>query len=221
MPTKPTQKFTAWSFSRYNDWRRCPLYAKLKHLDRMREPEGPALARGNEIHSQAEKWSLGAKGKIPASLINFKEEFKELRAAKPSCEESWALASNWTRTDWFAKTAWLRLKIDAWYVKKDVLHVIDHKTGKIYPEAEEQMDLYGTVGLALFPQVRTVRARLWYLDQGEEKELGYDRKSESALRKGWEKRVAPMLSDVSFLPKPNDKCKWCAFQKAKGGPCKY
>ena len=222
MPTKPQLKFTAWSYSRYQDYVRCPLYAKLKHLDKRPVEQGAAMGRGDTIHKEAEAWTMGKLKKLPESLENFKDEFKDLRKVKGvQCEVQWAISASWDKADWFGPTAWCRLKVDAWHVKGKVLTVIDHKTGKIYPDHPEQLHLYGAAGFALFPDVEKVRAELWYLDQGETNDRDYERGQFGDMKKLWEDRVRPMFADRQFAPRPNDKCRFCDFRKERGGPCKY
>ena len=36
--TIPIKPLTSWSFSRYSDYKTCPLKAKLKHIDKIQEP---------------------------------------------------------------------------------------------------------------------------------------------------------------------------------------
>lgn len=232
MPTKPTPQFTAWSYSRLKDWERCGLYAKLKYLDKLPEPQGPAMGRGNEVHKVAEAYVTAAKPPkgFPPELENFKKEFSGLRkdiaskkALNFSAEGEWAFTSRWTSTGWFDRDAWLRVKVDAaWTDSKSVeLTVVDHKTGKRYPDHPDQLHLYGTVGFVMFPAVARVRAKLWYLDLGEEDEREYERGDLKRMIKTWEDRSRPLLADKLFAPRPNDKCKWCHYRKGNRGPCQY
>ena len=39
-------------------------------------------------------------------------------------------------------------------------------------------------------------------------------------REQWEARAQKMLDDKKLEPAPGYFCKWCAFGKSKGGPCK-
>ena len=73
-------KLDAWSYSRFNDYKRCPFLFAHKHLLKMKDPEpGKALVRGREIHTIAELALTGqAKGKwkCPPELKHFEDEFR-------------------------------------------------------------------------------------------------------------------------------------------------
>lgn len=222
MPIKAQQKFAAWSYSRYNDYKKCPLQARLKHLDKIVPPAGPALARGTEIHSDAEKFTNGVLKKIPDSLKLFHQEFKVLKKHSLEVESQWAMNNKWSSTGWFDKDAWCRIVVDAAHaIDKQRFKVIDYKTGKVYEENKEQLSLYALGAFARNPTADVVEAELWYLDQGELVSQTFERKDQKRLQKYWLKEVTPMLNDTIFAPRPGDHCRYCIHTKAKGGPCKY
>ena len=242
MPTPAAPRIrplTAWSFSRYSDYKTCPALFKYKHLMGMKEPGNEAMQRGSDIHTIAERYTKGHITRLPPELSLFKDEFSSLKKQKHKyIEESWTWTKNWAgetaATDW--NNAWLRVKLDAAYLnpQHNVLVVIDHKTGRLNdykkPEYREQLELYGLSGLLKFPQVKAVSPRLWYLDAGviypdgakpDEPELEYTRADEPRLRKLWLARIEPMFKDQTGKPKPSKACDWCHFRKSNGGPCKY
>lgn len=239
MPTTnkviPIKKITSWSFSRYAQYKACPAAAKFKFLDKLKEPQSEAMARGERIHKLAEDYAKGKIPKLPAELKLFKDEFKRLKAEKSKfIEESWTFKSDWSQTSWDDWSgAWLRVKMDAAYlnVEHNALVVVDNKTGRFSDykksEYEEQLQLYGLAGLKQFPTVDLVSPRLWYLDHGivhpnpEEYEIEYKRSDEAYLDKLWRAKVKPMLSDTTFKPTPGDACRFCHFKKEAGGPCVY
>lgn len=216
------QKITSWSYSRYSCYMECPAKAKYKFIEKLPEPSSPAMARGSEIHQLAEDYTSGKIKRMPKELALFKEEFTELKKCKPMLEETWAFTSDWEETTW---NDWngcaLRIKTDASLVDGTDLYVIDHKTGKKRDGYGEQLDLYALGGMLKFPHVKTVHTQLWYLDSGEQVVEEYSSKDMKKLQKGWDKKVHPMLNDTLFSPKPNHTCRWCAFSKSKGGPCKF
>lgn len=231
----PIKTIDSWSFSRYNVHKECPLKAKFKFIDKLKEPGSPAMDRGNAIHTLAEDYAKGALKKLPPELKLFKEEFADLKKQKVKfIEEQWTFRQDWSHTAWNDwNGAWLRIKMDAAYinVEHNALVVIDHKTGKYndrkFAEYEEQLELYGLAGLKQHPTVDVVSPRLWYLDHGiihpnpEQLEIEYKRKDEKYLEKLWLSKVKPMLTDTTFKPKPGSACTYCHFKKNNGGPCKY
>lgn len=237
MPTPPkktavakaVQKMTAWSFSRYNDYRKCPRYAKFKHVERRQEPGSPALDRGSAVHELAQVFAQKtARTKCPEELQTFEEEFRVLQKNKASLatEQQWCFNSNWEPTGWFEKDAWCRVIVDARWLDKsrNVLVVIDHKTGKINPQHEEQLSLYALAALLQNPDIDGVEVQLWYLDHGVQKpdnQRIYTRADVPALKKEWSKNTKVMLADGVFRERPGKACTWCHYSKGKGGPCKF
>lgn len=240
-----TKQITSWSFSRYSDYKTCPLKAKLKHVDRIKEPGSDALNRGAAIHDLAEKYIKGMvkTRAFPMELKAFETEFKALKAQfkKPVngmvVEDNWSFTKDWQETEWDNWAhCWVRIKLDCAHHEDDeTLIITDWKTGKFRIEMNEdyveQLELYALSALLLHPHIEKVKPRLVYLDQGtiypeKPEDMCFTRANISALKKKWEKRTKAMMNDKIFAPRPNDKCKWCWYGqsgKSKGGPglCKY
>jgi RecB family exonuclease len=223
---KPVGQITAWSFSRLQDYRKCPQFAKCKHVDKLREPGNSAMDRGSAIDKMAEDFILGKTKVAQPEIQAFEAEFKELRKRKAVCQDQWAFNANWQETGWFDKDAWLRIKTDVFSLnlKTNVVLVVDNKTGKVREEHEEQVGLYALGALLKFPTADAVDARIWYLDHGIEipaEPTIYTQGDIPRLKTYWLKQVKPMLNDTRFAPKPSSNCKYCHFRKDNGGPCKY
>lgn len=238
MVTKKLETLKSWSFSRYSDWKKCGLFFKLKHLDKIPEPGNDAMARGNAIHGLAEDYLKGKIAKLPTELALFGEEFKELRKLYKKrtsgmvVEDSWAFTNTWDRTvynDWVG--CWLRVKLDCAHSTEDgVMTVRDWKTGKFRDDKNEeyveQLELYALTALILHPHIKEVRPELDYLDVGviyppPESPLVYTQADVPRLKKLWEKRVTPMFNEKRFAPKANSLCKFCWYGQSKikdGGP---
>lgn len=229
---------TAWSFSRYMDYRRCPAAAKYKHLLRLPEPGNKAMERGSAIHTMAETYIKGTLRAFPPELAAFKALFTSLRATRKkklsdmTVEDTWAFTKEWVQTrydDW--KNCWVRIKLDcASYddAHHTILTIRDWKTGKFRPEQHQdylmQLELYAVGALHMYPHVKTVKPQLVYLDQGTvypTVPLVIKRKQLPMLTNAWTARVTPMLSDTIFAPRPGDYCRWCHYRQSNGGPCQF
>lgn len=241
MTTKPIAPLTSWSYSRYSDWRQCPLKCKLKHVDKLKEPPNAAMDRGNQIHKDAESFIKGTLAKLPPELMLFKAEFAMLKKlykkkSQPMVvEDNWAFTKDWTETQWNDWThCWVRIKLDcAHYTGDGVMVVTDWKSGKPndYKKVEymEQLELYALSALLLHPHLTEVQVRIGWTDVGQmypEQPAVYKQSDVKGLMKTWNARVKPMMADVKFVPKPNAMCRYCWFGQAKkidGGPglCKF
>ena len=224
----PAPLVTAWSYSRYADYKQCPAKFKYKHIERRPDPGSPAMQRGNIIHKAAEEYVKGVISKIPTDLIGVKEQLNFLRKAKAVAEENWGFRIDWEwigREGWFGDDVWFRAKTDVRQLyDDDILLLGDWKTGKKYYANEEQIELFALAGFRRFPFVTEVDTRLWYTDadpEDNEVQRVYTAAELGAIQRDWTKRVVPMFKDKRFAPTPNDKCGWCPFSKAKGGPCKF
>lgn len=239
---KPTT-ITAWSFSRWKVYEECPLKAKLKFIDKIPEPSSPAMERGTAIHKRAEEYVSGTIRSAPAEIKSLKVQFKEIRDLNKSSggklttiEDTWAFRRDWSRTTWNDwDGCWLRVKLDMAHVDGNTVFVSDVKTGKFSKynlgDYGLQLEIYGLAALLVHASIGKdleVKPRLLYVDHGvvhpepaSLDEIVYVPSDVPALKKAWEARVKPMLTDQKFAPKPNNNCKWCAYRASAGGTCKF
>lgn len=236
MPTVKQPQLTSFSYSRWADYKQCPLRAKLKHLDKIKEPGNKAMDRGTAIHQLAEDYVLRRLKRLPAELKLFAEEFKFLRSIKAPAEEQWTFDKKWGAVEWNDwNRAWLRIKVDAHFIEDATVTVVDYKTGKISPyRAEgygEQLELTAAAAFQRLPQVEVVRTQLWYLDAGQiypedPADATYERARDAKrIIKIWEQNGAKMLNATKFPAKPGRSCQWCHYRAsntaAGGGQCKH
>ena len=112
-----------------------------------------------------------------------------------------AFTERWERTEWFAKDAWLRLKMDVLERKpKDIVEVVDWKTGKVREGAQEyhdQLDIY-ELGAIVAGFGTAAQGRLVFTDHnvvvGEDRP-GLTTEGVEAAKGYWEARVRPMFTE--------------------------
>lgn len=214
-------KIAAWSYSRWTDYEKCPLLAKFKHVDRIKEPENDAMKNGQVAHTSLAEF-LGGKIELPEVGQKFTNLLHQLRELEPLHDEEWGFTNQWIPTGWFARNAWFRSKLDVAVVYDDnSADVVDFKTGKESPTHAQQAELYAISIFVRYAQVSHVTARFWYLDFGTESVFRFARADVEGLIKKWEKRVQPMLNDEIFAPRPGTHCKWCFYAKSNNGNCKF
>lgn len=227
-----TNAITSWSFSRLNEYLSCPFKAKLKFITKLKEPESPAFAHGNAIHSNIEQYILGAVDKIgfklSAQALNIIDEARSsFRAGIAETEASWNFRKNWTETVWNDwNGCFLRVKIDFFAKKNGVVEIRDWKTGKYrdftIEEYKKQLKLYALATFKKYPDVDTVEASLVFVEfDGHVESLGVARSEMHTIEALFMKDVETMMNDKVFEPKPSFKCKWCHWRKENGGLCKF
>ncbi len=158
----------------------------------------------------------------------------DLKAAKKQkdmfAEENWGFDRNWNVVDYFDwDNCWLRVKVDVgWGHHGEAVHLRDNKTGKYsdynIEEYMAQLRLYAAAGAARFPHVKEFHVQLWFTDLGikyPEEPMVISRAEALKLQKQFTKMVQPMFNDKRFDPTPNNKCRWCHYRKANGGPCRF
>lgn len=208
-------KLTAWSYSRYSQYKKCPRQFMYRHLMKLPEPEKNwATERGSILHAKAEQVVRGAIKGIPKDLKPFAQELKELRRAMADTEVDIAVTRDWSPTtydDW--NNVWCRGNADVIVDFGEEIVIIDYKTGKIYPEHEEQGHLYATQSMSHYPDAKVVHVEFWYFDQNAHVEnFEYSRSQYEKMKKDWEKKVAPMFRDKKWKPQEGNHCRWCPFQ---------
>lgn len=227
--TGAIKRIVQWSFSLWKTYNTCPRKVKLNKLDGIREPGSPQMDRGNAIHKLAEDFIRLKQKKLPQELVLYKKEFAKLSRLgdEVKVEEEWAFTKQWKVTQWKACDAWVRLKMDAYYVTatngKMVMTIIDYKTGKVYEDNKKQLSFYALAGFLRNPLVDKVNVELWYLDQGPQHTHrdSYLREEVEDMKAAWESATAQLLYDTVFAPRPGYYCKFCYYSKSKSGHCEF
>jgi CRISPR/Cas system-associated exonuclease Cas4 (RecB family) len=215
---KPT--IQAWSYSRLSTWEECPAKAKYKFLDKLPEPDNPAMARGSDIHKLAENYLKGELTELPVQLQQVDEYIEELMGAQT--ELQLAFTRKWAPTTWFGPDVYCRVVFDAVKITPPEAVVVDHKTGKQRPEEhKDQLRLYALAAFMKWPEVEVVHSQILYIDHGERMRMMFTRDIVPNLLEYWDERAGKMRADDIFAPRPSPKCKWCTFRKSNGGPCTF
>lgn len=216
----------AWSYSRFALYEQCPLAFKLKFLDKIPEEGSPAMERGNVIHKALAAYITGT-GELPDVVKNpfQKQLYAQMRAIPAEdklVEQQMGFTKEWKPTGWFSKDTYARVIWDAAFLYEDLTgEVGDHKTGKKYGSNADQMELFGLSFLAQYLPATHVTTRLIYVDAGEEEIAEFPASDKEPLIAKWSQKIIPMFSDTIFAPRPNDKCKFCAFSRSNKGLCKF
>lgn len=233
--SKTVKKITSWSFSRWSVYEECPAKARYKFIDKLKEPDSSAMARGSALHKQCEDF-LKTGGRVPKEVKLIGDTLKDFKKRGALAEADFTFTKDWKPTRWDDWTgAWCRIKADvtiAPVVDSDAptAEVHDFKTGgekklanQDFGEYYTQLELYGLAGLLTFPTAKVVKSSLVFIDFGKivENPEVFKRGDEKKLMKKWEMNTKRMLADTTFKPKPGNACRWCHFSKSKNGPCSF
>jgi hypothetical protein len=191
------------------------------------------IARGTLLHKEIEVHILTGKPLSKEFKPHIKKIIATIKKRQPIVEVNFVFTEGWRPTGKFTKGAWLRANVDALVIDGDLATVIDWKsggvdkrTGEVRADAkyDDQLEIYSIATLSARPQVNDVEANLIFLDAKTDPIVSRGkvlRKDLPKLKTKYEKRIKALFSDTVFAPRPSDKCRWCPFSKAKGGPCKF
>lgn len=223
----------SWSFSKMQDFESCPQKYKLKHIDRIPEPDRPlpkgklehANDRGTRLHLEAEMFVNGT-GPFTPDLKRYEEELNKLKrlyaVGRVEQEGEWAVDQDWEIAEW--KTGWLRLKLDALvHASKYEAVVVDFKSGRYegnQAKHGEQVNLYALVTFLRFPELEEIDVELWYLDHEVITTRHLTRDQSLRFKQGFDRRGKAITTATAFPARANKwSCQWCPYKPSGTGDC--
>lgn len=218
--TKPTR----WSYSSLSTYQQCPAKWKFSYIDDMPWPSSAAMSRGTRMHKMAEDFVTGAVDRVHSEIKKVGPLLQILKGMGAKAEAVWLVDKDWKRTD-DPSQAWVKAIIDVHHDHDGVLYVKDYKSGQMYDDHRNQLELYGILGLCLYPDVKRVETSAVYMDTGfEGMEGSIIRPMLPKMIAKWHEQAVIMMTDEVYEPKPGPGCRaygGCFYSKAKGGPCQY
>lgn len=211
-----------WSLSSLGVFEKCPLRYRLQYIDKLPVARSTAASRGVDNHKLFEDRVKGVLPTLPLEYNYYESLAKEVIDKKGQAEYKVSLNKDWQPCDWDAEDVWYRGILDV-YVPGDAAWIIDWKTGKIYPDHDDQKHLYATAILSAHGDVRHVRTEHVYIDIGKRREARFSRDELPGMQKHWEARAKFLgLTDpADMVPNPGMHCRWCPFSAKAGGPCRF
>lgn len=211
-----------WSLSKLKTYEQCPRKFQYRYIQRLEEKtKSQAATRGTNNHKIIEEFILGNTKVLPEDLNFYQPWLSSLKETDAYPEHKVALTTEWKVTGWEDPDADLRSILDLKVVQPDRIHVYDWKTGKIYPDHDDQKELYALTAFAEHPNVNVVISTHVYLDLNKNREKTYHRDEVPSTQKRWERRVRKMYAEEEFIPVPQFFCRYCPYSKAQGGPCQF
>lgn len=99
--------------------------------------------------------------------------------------------------------------------------IYEWKTGRVYPEHENQRLLYGLAALLSNPAFDHVKVISVYLDRKENVERTYLKNLITNYKWVWRGLIEKVEKDDMFIPMPSNLCVYCEYSRNNGGPCKF
>lgn len=220
-------KATSWSFSKLSDFTRCKLAFKIKHIDRVPEPERPlpkgkdehANDRGSRIHDNIETYIRGDHDALCSEgEKHFGPQIDLLRTMYKDgiveMEQEWGYSSDWEPAEW--KGAWLRMKLDFLvHLSKTEAWVGDWKSGRHLGNEvshANQLNLYALATFLRFPRLEKVTVADYYVDHGVSTERVFTRDQSLRFKKGFNNNGVAITSCTDWPANPNRfSCQWCPW----------
>lgn len=217
----------SWSFSKLQDFTRCKLAFKIKHIDRVPEPERElprgktefANDRGSRIHDNIETYIRGDHDALCEEAEKYFGTFIDLvRAMYPDgtveMEGQWGFCEDWEVAEW--DTAWLRMKLDLLiHLSPTQAYVIDFKTGRHFGNEithASQLNLYALATFLRYPELEEISVADYYIDHGKVTERVFTRKEALRNKRTFDKQGKDITNCTTFPPNPNKfSCQWCPW----------
>lgn len=220
-----------WSLSKLGTFTKCRrrfLYSYLQNLQGTPQPSA-AHHRGLAQHKIIEDYFAGLRSDLPIDLLKYKAWFDMLRELDFFQENKLAMLEGWLPTTFDDPKAWWKGILDLKVLRNGKAWVFDWKTGKVYPDHEDQKELYTIATFVEHPEVDEVEAWHIYLDlQGKDTKKIYIRDQLPVLIAKWNAKLVPYMQALDmyskenaesfFVTNPSYLCDYCPFSR---NPCPH
>lgn len=221
---------TNWSLSKLGQFTKCRRKFLYSYIQRLPSKKGVAASRGIEMHAQIEAYFI-SQAELPAPLAHYQEWFDVLRGMDHTAEEKLAMREGWLSCVWEDPDAWWKGVLDLSVRQAPRAWVFDWKSGKIYPDHEDQKELYAIATFVRYEDIHEIESTHVYLDLGKNTTVRYRREQLPALIAKWNGKLVPYMqalklydpetADMFFVCNPSYLCNYCDFSKSQGGPCPF
>jgi hypothetical protein len=204
----------SWSYSTLKNYETCPRrYYEYNVSKRVVEPESDAIKQGKSVHDAFD--ARVAKGtELPLGMGMYEGMLAKLASAegKTYTERKLALASDFSPTTFFGKSAWFRCVLDYTNIKGDRATVLDYKTGRPGDDMT-QLQLAAVTMFAHDAKVARVKTALLFVAYEQVERAEFVRADVTEIWGEVLPRVRKMVEarqKQDYPPKPGGLCRrWC------------
>ena len=208
--TRPTRT----SFSALTTFEACPLSYELHYMGGHRSEAGPAAQRGTRLHTACERFIKGEieLQQLSIDFFKIKAQLHIMKECGAKAEEVWLVSDDpWGMQDVEDGNTRFMAIVDLHYVIGPTLFVRDLKTGRRYPEHDDQLQAYALAGLMKYPEVENVDVGALYLE-GPAPSTVYPRAMLPHLQAFWKGRWELLFQAEEFPATPSqDACRYCKY----------
>lgn len=209
-----------WSLSKLGTFQKCPAQYKYGYIDKLPRKASPSASRGIQIHQDIELFFTEGKP-LPPQMSMYNQWLTGLKAQEHYSELKMAMLKDWVPCEWENSDVWWKGVLDLLVRAPPQAWVFDWKSGKMYPDHDDQKELYSIATFIKYPDITSVRAIHVYVDLGKSTEKVYSRDELDWLIRKWNVKIHPLLTATEFIPTPNFMCRYCSYSKDVGGPCRF
>ena len=217
----------SWSFSKLQDFSRCKLAFKIKHIDKVPEPERPLPKgktehgndRGSRVHDNIETYIRGDHDALCYEAEKHFGTYIDLvrvmyQDGIVEMEGQWGFSEDWEVAEW--GDAWLRMKLDLLiHVSPTQAIVIDWKTGRHFGNEVghgNQLNLYAVATFLRHPELEDITVADYYIDHGVVTERAFTRTEALRFKRTFDKQGKDVTRCTEFPANPNKySCQWCPW----------
>jgi hypothetical protein len=214
-----TNRPTRHSYSSISKYKECPAAYAYRYIQKMSDSPTAAMMRGTRLHKLAEDYMGNADEAVPYDIKRVGLKIYQLREAGAKPEAEWYVGRDWEPVA-TKDEAMLMAVIDVHHLSNTTLKIHDYKSGREYPSHADQLELYSTIGLRVYPDAKRAESSAIYFDSGHEgSQRSIIRDMLPYYIDKWGSDISRIESDVEFRATPGGHCKRCFASSANGGPC--
>lgn len=218
------------SYSKIACYEKCPAQFKFKYVEKLPDSPGPHASRGTRIHSLFEQ-VMNTKEPVEVTVeepcdeeivVPYNDFLINIAVQGAVAEATLAITADWTPAP-NKEAIWATGILDGKLVRDNEAYIWDWKTGKKYDTHEDQGLFYAGLTFANFPEVERVYPTFVYVDEQRNWPLGELTRDEHfpQIQENFNARAHMISIDDMYAANPGWHCRYCAYAKARGGPCQF
>jgi hypothetical protein len=208
-----------WSYSYLTSFETCPRRHNLTRiLKAVTEQATVATTHGNEVHKALELHIKGTQ-ELPDKYRKYLRIVDAVRNApgEKHAEIKFGVTQDRKPTTFFGKDVWVRGVLDLAVVQGSTATVLDWKTGKPKPDAD-QLELFAAAAFSMYPLLERVSTGYVWLAHNRVDKQAYTRDQAEGIWKKFDVRVQRINEAIEFdefPPVPSGLCRaYCPVPKS-------